>query len=426
MQLPASLSALSNDELKAQLKELQQEYQQHCDAALALDLTRGKPSAQQLDLSDSLDGILAGNYRAADGTDCRNYGGLHGLPELRQLGAQLLGSSVENTIAGGSSSLTLMYFTLLFAQRFGLAGAPAWQTRQQHRIICPVPGYDRHFAICERLGIEMVTVAMHSDGPDMDAVERLIAEDDRIVGMWNVPKYSNPTGITYSDRVVERIAKLGEIAQPGFLVLWDNAYAVHDIAAETDPLAAIVPLAEAAGTQVAQFASTSKITHAGAGVSFMAGSKALIESLVDQLGIAMIGPDKVNQLRHVALLKEGGLEKIMAGHKALLAPRFAAVEASLSAHFNGSELLSWTRPNGGYFVSVDTLPGTASRVVELAAAAGVKLTPAGATFPYNRDPENRNIRLAPSFPSLSDVEKTMQVFCCCVALASVEKQLANG
>jgi DNA-binding transcriptional MocR family regulator len=426
VQLPASLSDCTPAELNTLLNALQSEYQQHCDANLALDLTRGKPSAEQLDLSDALDGILAGNYSAADGTDCRNYGGLHGLPELRALGAQLLGTAPAQTIAGGSSSLTLMYFTLLFANLFGLAGAPAWNSRGGAKIICPVPGYDRHFAICERLGIEMITVAMNSDGPDMDAVEQLLASDSSIVGMWNVPKYSNPTGITYSSAVVTRIAKLGALAQPGFLVLWDNAYAVHDIAAATDPLTAIAPLADAAGTQVVQFASTSKVTHAGAGVSFMAGSKALIDSVVEQLGIAMIGPDKVNQLRHVALLKEGGLERIMAGHKALLAPRFAAVEEALAANFSDSALLSWTRPNGGYFVSVDTLPGIASRVVALAAAAGVKLTPAGATFPYNRDPQDSNIRLAPSFPSLADVVKTMQVFCCCVQLASVEQQLATG
>lgn len=426
MQLPASLSTCPKPQLEELQSALQAQYQRHCEANHALDLTRGKPSTAQLDLSDALDGILAGNYRAEDGSDCRNYGGLHGLPELRQLGATLLGTSAEQTIAGGSSSLTLMYFTLLFAKLFGLAGAPPWQRHRQPKILCPVPGYDRHFAICERLGIEMVTVAMRSDGPDMDAVEALLAEDDEIVGMWNVPKYSNPTGITYSDAVVRRIAALGPRAQPGFLVLWDNAYAVHDIAAKGDPLTAIAPLAQAAGTEVAQFASTSKITHAGAGVSFMAGSQALIESMVEQLGIAMIGPDKVNQLRHVALLKAGGLAELMAGHQALLAPRFAAVEEALSAHFSGSELLSWSRPNGGYFVSVDTLPGVASRVVALAAAAGVKLTPAGATFPYNRDPADRNIRLAPSFPSLEDVVSTMQVFCCCVQLASVEQQLANG
>lgn len=426
MQLPASLSDCSPAQLQTLLTELQRDYQAHCDANLALDLTRGKPSTEQLDLSDALDGLLAGDYRAADGSDCRNYGGLHGLPELRAVGAELLGTAPAQTIAGGSSSLTLMYFTLLFAKLFGLAGAPAWQSRGTVKIICPVPGYDRHFAICERLGIEMVTVPMNIDGPDMDAVEQLLAGDESIVGMWNVPKYSNPTGITYSDAVVKRIAKLGQLAKPGFLVLWDNAYAVHDIAASSDPLTAIAALAEAAGTEVAQFASTSKITHAGAGVSFMAGSQQLIDSVVEQLGIAMIGPDKVNQLRHVALLKEGGLAKIMAGHRALLAPRFAAVEQALTAHFSGSTLLRWTRPNGGYFVSVDTLPGVASRVVALAAAAGVKLTPAGATFPYNRDPSDSNIRLAPSFPSLTDVEKTMQVFCCCVQLASVEQQLANG
>ena len=426
MQLPASLSTCPKPQLEELLITLQQQYQSHCDAQLALDLTRGKPSADQLDLSDALDGILDGNYCAADGTDCRNYGGLHGLPELRELGAKLLGTAPEQTIAGGSSSLTLMYFTLLFAKLFGLAGAPAWQQRGNPKILCPVPGYDRHFAICERLGIEMVCVAMNNDGPDMDAVEALLAEDKDIVGMWNVPKYSNPTGITYSDAVVKRIAKLGQLAEPGFLVLWDNAYAVHDIAAASDPLTTIAPLAAAAGTEVAQFASTSKITHAGAGVSFMAGSSALIASVVEQLGIAMIGPDKINQLRHVALLKEGGLNTLMAGHKALLAPRFAAVEEALTEHFTDSELLSWTRPNGGYFVSVDTLPGIASKVVALAAAAGVKLTPAGATFPYNRDPQDRNIRLAPSFPSLDDVVNTMRVFCCCVQLASVEQQLANG
>ncbi|MBB1089450.1 aminotransferase class I/II-fold pyridoxal phosphate-dependent enzyme [Lysobacter sp. SG-8] len=416
------------DQLQALEARLAADHQAFVDRGLALDLTRGKPSAEQLTLSDALDGILQGDYRAGDGTDTRNYGGLDGLPEARRLGAALMGVDAGDVLVGGNSSLTLMYQAMLVAHRFGLAGPDsAWSRQGTVKVLCPVPGYDRHFTVCEQLGIEMVTVDMTAGGPDMDRVEALLAADPSIKAMWCVPKYSNPTGVVYSDATVERIAGLGRIAGEGFRVFWDNAYAVHDLRGFR-PLASISEACARQGTQdsVLQFGSTSKITHAGSGVAFMAASALNLGGFKRFLNACTIGPDKVNQLRTVRLLPDrDALMAHMQRHAEVLAPRFKVVLDTLDAHFADSDLGRWERPDGGYFVSFDTRPGVASAAVALAAAAGVKLTPAGATFPHGHDPLDRNIRIAPSVPTLPELEVAMQVFVTCVKLASVRAALAG-
>jgi len=422
------LDQATPDQLREWDNQLQQDYEAIVAKKLSLDLTRGKPSADQLDLSDALDGILKGNYRAEDGTDTRNYGGLDGLPEAKRLGADLMCVPAENILVGGNSSLTLMHQTMLTAYSFGLNGAEsAWENTIEPKVICPVPGYDRHFTVCEQLGISMITVPMTAEGPDMDAVEALIESDSSIRGLWCVPRFSNPTGVVYSDKTVERIAKLGQIAHRDFRVFWDNAYAVHHLDAQAPELTSIFAATRRHGTEdsVLQFASTSKITHAGAGVAFMAASTSNLAGLKQYLSACTIGPDKVNQLRHAHFLpnREALLEH-MQKHAALLQPRFAAVLKALEENFADTCLGSWETPRGGYFVSFDTRPGCAREIVRLAAEAGVKLTPAGATFPYGEDPEDRNIRIAPSVPSIEEVVGAMEVFVVCVKLASVRRALA--
>ncbi len=417
----------------AQLREwesqLTEQYQAILAKKLNLDLTRGKPSAEQLNLSDELDGLLKGNYIAADGTDTRNYGGLDGLPEAKQLGANIMGVEPANVLVGGSSSLTLMFQMMLTAHQFGLKdAASAWKNEGEVKFICPVPGYDRHYTVCEQLGIKMINVPMTSTGPDMDAVESLLKADQSIKGMWCVPKYSNPTGVVYSDETVERIAKLGQIASPNFRVFWDNAYSVHDLTANAPQLASILDATRRHGTEdsVLQFASTSKITHAGSGVAFVAASAANLAGFKKFLNSCTIGPDKVNQIRHTRFLpNKEALMAHMGKHAALLNPRFDAVLTGLSNAFEGTDLGAWEKPVGGYFISFDTRKNCAKETVRLAAEAGVKLTPAGATYPYGKDPEDRNIRIAPSVPTVPEVVGAMEVFVTCVKLASVKQQLAN-
>jgi DNA-binding transcriptional MocR family regulator len=409
--------------------QLTEQYQAILAKKLNLDLTRGKPSAEQLNLSDELDGLLKGNYIAADGTDTRNYGGLDGLPEAKQLGANIMGVEPANVLVGGSSSLTLMFQVMLTAYQFGLKdAASAWKNEGEVKFICPVPGYDRHYTVCEQLGIKMINVPMTSTGPDMDAVESLLKADQSIKGMWCVPKYSNPTGVVYSDETVERIAKLGQIASTNFRVFWDNAYSVHDLTTNAPQLASILDATRRNGTEdsVVQFASTSKITHAGSGVAFVAASAANLAGFKKFLNSCTIGPDKVNQIRHTRLLpNKDALMAHMGKHAALLNPRFDAVLSALSKAFEGTDLGAWEKPVGGYFVSFDTRKNCAKETVRLAAEAGVKLTPAGATYPYGKDPEDRNIRIAPSVPTVPEVVGAMEVFVTCVKLASVKQQLAS-
>ncbi|MGH1485172.1 MAG: aminotransferase class I/II-fold pyridoxal phosphate-dependent enzyme [Cellvibrionaceae bacterium] len=420
----------TTEQLQQWQSELANEYALFKQQALSLDLTRGKPSDEQLTLSDALDGALNGNYIAADGTDTRNYGGLDGLKEARQLGADILGLDITEVSAQGNSSLTLMFLTMWIAKEFGLRGTgSAWKNtlNEDNKItfICPVPGYDRHFTVCEDLGINMVTIPMTTNGPDMDAVETLIKEDSSIRGMWCVPKYSNPTGVIYSDATIERIAKLGNIAHETFCVFWDNAYAVHDLNG-FKPMANIMAYCKQYGTEnnVVQFASTSKITHAGAGVAFIGTSVDNLKGFKKLLGTMSIGPDKVNQLRHMRLIpNQNALLSHMEKHSAILKPRFSCVLSYLNEHFGDNDLGSWEAVEGGYFVSFDSKPGLAKNIVKLAADIGVKLTPAGATFPYGNDPEDRNIRIAPSVPTLEQVDSAMKVFVLCVKLASVNQAL---
>lgn len=395
---------------------------------IKLDLTRGKPAPDQLALSDPMEGILDGNYVAADGTDSRNYGGLRGLAEARELGAELLDVDAGQVICWGNSSLTLMHLTADTALRFGIWGDERrWQRSPAPKLLAPVPGYDRHFTLTESLGMSLVTVAMTDSGPDMDQVEALVRDDADIKGIWCVPKYANPTGCIYSDEVVERMAKLPEVAAADdFLVFWDNAYAVHDLAFPPARLASLMAAAEQAGTadHVAVFGSTSKITYASGGLGFVAGSETLLAALEERLATFSIGSDKVNQLRHARFLG-GRIEEHMRAHAALIKPKFDAVETALAGELGGLDIARWTTPRGGYFVSLDTRPGLAGKVAGLADAAGLKLTPPGSTFPYGKDPEDRNLRIAPTFASLDDVQVAMQILVLCVKLASVEDEIAK-
>lgn len=423
------IDQLSAAELQTQLTSLEAQYEQLKSLELALDLTRGKPCTEQVALSDALDGILAGDYLAANGTDTRNYGGLEGLPEARALFGSVLGLPPEEIMVGGNSSLTLMYHTVEFALTEGLRGPEsAWGNSDSVKILCPVPGYDRHFALCEHLGIEMISVPMLDSGPDMDRVEQLVAEDKAIVGIWCVPRFSNPTGCTYSDATVARLAQLPKLANANFLILWDNAYAVHSLYEDAPALASISDNCRTHGTldNVFQFGSTSKITLAGAGVAFLGSSQQNLAALGKHLGYQMIGPDKVNQLRHVRFLQSTDhLAAHMAKHAAIIRPRFESVLKTLESELAGTGMGSWTTPRGGYFISFDTLPGLAREVVQMADDIGVKLTPAGATFPYGEDPQDCNIRLSPTFPPAPAVQATVEAFVVCVQLASVRQRLAQ-
>jgi DNA-binding transcriptional MocR family regulator len=419
----------SEPQLREQLADLLERYDQLAAGGLALDLTRGKPGVAQVALSDALDGILEGDYRAADGTDVRNYGGLDGLDEAKILFGGILGTLPEETLVGGNSSLTLMYQVIDFALTEGLRGPEsAWARRDSVKFLCPVPGYDRHFSICEYLGIEMLPVRLLATGPDMDQVESLVAADPSIKGIWCVPRFSNPSGCVYSDNTVERLARLPKLASPEFIVMWDNAYAVHSLYDDAPELAAIGKWARQFGTMdgIFQFGSTSKVTFAGAGVAFMGSSERNLSTLKAHLAFQTIGPDKVNQLRHVRFLRDAEtLAAHMAGHAAQIRPRFDCVLAILERELAGTGMGSWTKPRGGYFIAFDALPGLASEIVGLAGKIGVKLTPAGATFPYGNDPEDRNIRLSPTFPSLEDLQTSIDAFALCVKIASIRQRLAK-
>ena len=416
----------------AQLDSLEQATQSTLDSLrakkLSLDLSRGKPGPEQLDLSAAMDAPLD-SYIAADGTDTRNYGALRGIPEARALGGELLGVAAEQVFAFGSSSLFLMHQVAATALRQGLWGdGRRWRNAEQVRMLTPVPGYDRHFTICESLGIDMVNVPMLDSGPDMAQAAALAAEDSAVKGIWCVPKYANPTGCIYTEETVTAMANLPkQAAADDFVIFWDNAYAAHDFEFPRVPLANLYDLALAAGTEehLAMFASTSKMTYASAGLSFCAGSDALLAALEKALSVMCIGPDKVSQLRHARFLS-GRIEAHMAQHAALLKPKFALVEQVLHDALNELDIASWTKPKGGYFVSLTTPPGTARGIVQLAAAAGLKLTPAGAAFPYGLDPNDDHIRIAPSFAPLDELEAAMQVLAQCVKLASIQHRRAGN
>ncbi|AUX46040.1 aminotransferase [Sorangium cellulosum] len=419
------LRSLSPDALASLRRELEARYDAFEARGLKLDMTRGKPSSEQLDLANGMLPLPgAGDLIASDGSDTRNYGGLDGLPEMKAIFAEMLEVPAAQVIIGGTSSLTMMHDAVVRALLHGVPdGNGPWVKQPKVKFLCPSPGYDRHFAICEHHGIEMVTVDLNDDGPDMAQVERLVAEDVSIKGMWCVPKYSNPTGTTYSAEVVRRLAGM-KAAAADFRLFWDNAYAVHDLHAQGDRLVDIVSACQAAGhtNRPVVFASTSKISFAGSGVAAMASSPANVADAKKHLTIQTIGPDKVNQLRHVRFFKDyAGLLSHMQRHAELLRPKFEAVTSAFERELGGKGIATWTSPRGGYFVSLDTLDGCAKEVVRLANKAGVKLTGAGATYPYGRDPRDRNIRIAPSMPPLDQIHVAMEVVAVCVQLASVRK-----
>ena len=407
------------------LTALNSQYEAIQAQRLNLDLTRGKPASEQLDLSDAIDGVLNGDYRCEDGTDARNYGNLRGIPEARQLGSRLLDIPAEQVIAGGGSSLLLMYQVVDALQNFGVACKPL-KAQGRLKAICPVPGYDRHYTLTDRLGFDMVTVPITDTGPDMDEVERIVREDSATSFIWCVPNHSNPTGCIYDANTVRRLAELPSLrsaSETPMFVLWDNAYAVHDFEEDCPKLDPIWPHAQESNTtdRLIMFSSTSKMTHAGAGIAFCAGSDAVLADIEHYLSAMLVGPDKVNQLRHARFLDNGArVEEHMRKHAEILRPKFRAVVDGLTQELGNLGIASWTEPKGGYFVSLDVTPGLASKVVALAADAGLALTPAGATFPYGDDPRDENIRIAPSFAAQSDVENAVQTLTLCVKLAAAK------
>ncbi|MGW5242159.1 aminotransferase class I/II-fold pyridoxal phosphate-dependent enzyme [Monashia sp. NPDC004114] len=422
-----ALASLSDDDLAGFLAEQQEAYAALKGRGLKLDLTRGKPSAQQLDLSDDLLRLPTTTTDRA-GVDVRNYGGLEGLAELREIFAELLWVEPSQVVVGGNSSLTMMHTTIVdFLLHGGVDSPRPWSQEEKVTFICPVPGYDRHFSMLAALGIEMVNVDMHDDGPDMAAVEALVKDDPSVKGIWIVPTYANPTGAVVSREIAARLAAM-PAAAPDFTIFWDNAYAFHHLTEDEAKSADILTLAAASGhpNRPIMFASTSKITFAGAGVAVLAASEANVAWYLKHLSMASIGPDKVNHLRHVEFFGTAqGVRDHMRRHREIIAPKFAAVDEALTAGLDGLGIAEWSHPSGGYFVNLDVLDGTASRVVQLAKEAGIALTPAGASFPHGQDPRDHNIRLAPTFPVLDEVRTAMAGVATCVSLAAAEKLSAD-
>ncbi len=413
---------------ESDLSALRRRYEDIKSKHYALDLTRGKPGKPQLDLSMGMLDVVknSADCSAEDGLDCRNYGLLDGLPEAKRLFSDLLSIPAENILVAGNSSLNLMYDCIIRAMQFGVYGSERpWGKEKSVKFLCPVPGYDRHFAICESLGIEMISVPMTAEGPDMDTVERLVSSDPAVKGIWCVPKYSNPSGITYSDEVVRRFASLRPAA-PDFRIFWDNAYAVHDFYPENkaqllDIFSEAKKLGPKSENMIMYFASTSKITFPGSGVAIMAASRDNLEQIKKLMFYQTIGYDKINQMRHVKYFGSAdGIRRHMEEHAKLLRPKFEIVCETLERELGGKGVAEWTPPLGGYFVSLNVLPGCARRVYELCRDAGVKLTEAGATYPYHRDPDDRNLRIAPTFPNNDDLQLAMDILCLCVLLASEE------
>lgn len=408
-----------------EIGKFQERYNAFKARGLKLDLTRGKPSPAQLDLSAPLLSLPgAADFTGEGATDCRNYGGLQGLAEARKLFSSMMGAPPEQVVIGNNSSLALMHDTVVFALLKGTCdSATPWSKQGEIAFLCPVPGYDRHFTICKDYGIRMIPVALKADGPDMDEVERLVAQDAAIKGMWCIPKYSNPTGTVYSDAVVKRLAAM-KTAAPDFRLYWDNAYSVHHLTSERIAIANVLELCAQHGhaNRAFVFASTSKITLAGAGLSIFAASPENVKWLLARLTPRTIGPDKINQLRHVRFLKnEAGILDLMDRHRALIAPKFQKVLEIFGEKLAGVPDVSWTKPKGGYFISLDVPKGCAERVVALAKDAGVALTPAGATHPNGNDPEDRTIRIAPTFPDLAEVAQAAEGVAVCVLLAAAER-----
>ncbi len=421
---------MSKEELLALKESLNKEYAEAKAKGLALDMSRGKPSAKQLDVSLGLLDTInsSSDLKTLDGTDCRNYGVLDGIPEAKKLMADMMGTTPDHVIVYGNASLNIMYDQISRAYTHGILGNTPWCKLDKVKFLCPVPGYDRHFAITERFGIEMINIPMSESGPDMGMVEEYVSKDASVKGIWCVPKYSNPQGYTYSEETVKRMAALKPAAED-FRIFWDNAYVIHDLYDDNkDEIADIISECEKAGNpdMVFEFASTSKVSFPGSGIAALATSANNIADIKKQLTIQTIGHDKLNQLRHVRFFKDiNGLKEHMRKHAEFMRPKFEAVESVLEEELGGLGIGSWTEPKGGYFISFDAMDGCAKAIVAKCKEAGVKLTGAGATFPYGKDPKDSNIRIAPSFPTPDEMKQAADLFVLCVKLVSVEKLLEN-
>lgn len=421
---------MSKEELLALKESLNKEYAEAKAKGLALDMSRGKPSAKQLDVSLGLLDTInsSSDLKTLDGTDCRNYGVLDGIPEAKKLMADMMGTTPDHVIVYGNASLNIMYDQISRAYTHGILGNTPWCKLDKVKFLCPVPGYDRHFAITERFGIEMINIPMSESGPDMGMVEEYVSNDASVKGIWCVPKYSNPQGYTYSEETVKRMAALKPAAED-FRIFWDNAYVIHDLYDDKkDEIADIISECEKAGNpdMVFEFASTSKVSFPGSGIAALATSANNIADIKKQLTIQTIGHDKLNQLRHVRFFKDiNGLKEHMRKHAEFIRPKFEAVESVLEEELSGLGIGSWTEPKGGYFISFDAMDGCAKAIVAKCKEAGVKLTGAGATFPYGKDPKDSNIRIAPSFPTPEEMKQAADLFVLCVKLVSVEKLLEN-
>ncbi len=417
---------LNKSELEREFQAIKKEYEAMKAKGLSLDMSRGKPSAEQVSLSDGMLSIIDGKDCVVGANDYRNYGIVDGIPEAKKLFCDLMECEKDEIIICGNSSLNIMYDTIIRAMVFGIDGiSTPWAKLDKVKFICPVPGYDRHFRICEKLGIEMINVDMTADGPDMDAVEKLVSEDDSIKGIWCVPKYSNPDGITCSDETVRRFARLQPKAKD-FRIFWDNAYCIHDLYDNGDSLLNLLDECKKAGNDDLPyiFASTSKVSYPGSGVAMIISSKNNIARIKDQISTQTIGHDKINQLRHVKFFKDAdGVMAQMKKQADIMRPKFEVVLKALEREFGENKIASWTHPKGGYFISVNLLDGCAKRTVQLCSEAGVKLTEAGATFPYGIDPRDRNIRIAPTYPTLEELTDAVEIFCVCAKLASLETLL---
>ncbi len=423
------LCEMDNQQLVAFKNDVEKEYNSFKSLGLKLNMARGKPSSEQLDLTLPMLEVFKADsdMNAEDGLDCRNYGCLDGIPEAKKFMADMLEVSPEEVIVYGNASLTAMYDTVSRAMTHGINGSTPWSKLDEVKFLCPVPGYDRHFAITEFFGVKMINIPMTSEGPDMDMVEEYVNNDPSVKGIWCVPQYSNPQGICYSDATVKRLASLSPKAED-FRIFWDNAYCIHHLVENPVKVLNILDECKKAGNEdmVFMFASTSKISFPGSGISVIASSKKNIENVKKQLGVATIGYDKINQLRHVKFFGDiNGMKAHMDKHRAILAPKFDAVLEILEAEIAPLGIGEWFKPEGGYFVSFDAENGCAKRIVQLCKEAGVVLTSAGATFPYGKDPDDKNIRLAPSFPTVDELKTAMKLFCICVKLASAEKRI-NG
>lgn len=421
---------MTAEELQALCAAEQSRLDSWSEMNLTLDLTRGKPNQAQLDLSSKLLSAVSdrGDCFSANGLDCRNYGILDGLPETKKLFSDLLGIPAERILVLGNSSLNTMYDTLVRAMLFGVAGGhEPWCRQGRIKFICPSPGYDRHFTICRTLGIEMIPVKMTKDGPDMDEVYDIACSDPSVKGIWCVPKFSNPEGITYSDEVVDLIAAM-KPAAPDFRIFWDNAYAVHELYDENVHLADIFEKAREHGTEdnIFYFASTSKITFPGSGLAIMAASEKNLEQIRPIIATQTIGYDKINQMRHVKFFGNAeGIREHMRKQAAILRPKFELVEKLFHEHLDGYGVAHWSEPRGGYFISLYVSEGCARRVYQLARSVGVTLTTAGSTYPYGRDPHNANLRIAPTYPETDELKQAIEILCTCIKLACAEKELKN-